>query len=599
MAVVNIQPYDPNTSVAPRDVVAAIEAGVSVQTRRIEFYESDAETPWYPDPNDIYQKRLIDGSVTVDYNSDERRKLDCTLDNVDGLLRPDPTKGFWYDKVIKIYTGVEYDPNDIEPHLAVIESEGGDPVKGREIIRAISGAGFRDNTLLLDEVDISVLRDYSWIVSGNQHTATAYPTELGVLWDIGKNIITFGTGNGSGELPHYTAYTDPGGSITWGIAPVTQDSPTSGAFTSESAGTAPGTCPTALAAGVVSLAVWTNAPSPQFITAAMMRNQNGAFWLDIRLPQLTGTEVRKFLKRLLTYVRGYYGTRLWETQMGEYYIDRISEANFPNQIKVTARDATKKLINDKISRNVTFAVGTVLNDLVIGQASLAGIPTSKMRFTMNSELLGTELSYDKGTTRWDIIKGALNSFNYEFFFDAFGNFVVRPFNDPTLSPIDFSFGTGPEGNLVSFEKAISDSRIYNWIQVTATPSDSDLNPIGYFGEAINIDPASPTNVDRIGNRVLNIDADWLISDTDCMLLAGDYLKISALESYELNFSSIYYPWLECGSIIEILDPDAYSFEPTKFLLDSINYGLGLGPMSATGKRITFVGSSGGTGDLAA
>jgi hypothetical protein len=599
MAVVNIQPYDPDITSAPRDVIAAIEAGVSVQTRRIEFYESDAETPWYPDPANPTMKRLVDGSVTVDYNSDERRKLDCTLDNIDKLLRPNPTDGFWYDKTLKVFAGVEFNPADIEPHLVIIEAEDDDSSAGRNVARAISAAGFRDNTILLDEVDFSILRDYSWIVSGMSTSATAYHTELNSLWNNGKNIITFGTGNGLGEVPHYSMVSDPGTEITWGIAPVTQDSPTAGAFVTEEVGDAIGLCPTGLAAGVVSLAVWTNAPSPQFITAAMIRNQNGAFWLDIRLPILTKPETRKFLKRLLTYVRGYYGTRVWETQMGEYYIDRISEANFPNQVKVTARDATKKLINDKVSRNVTFAVGTSLNDLVIGQASLGGIPVSKMRFTMNSEILSNELSYDKGTSRWDIIKGALSSFNYEFFFDNTGNFVVRPFNDPTLSPIDFSFGTGVSGNLVSFEKAISDSRIFNWIQVTATPADSDTNPIGYFGEAVNIDPASPTNVDRIGNRVYTVDADWLTSDEDCMALASDYLKISALESYELSFSSIYYPWLECGSIVEILDPDAYDFEPTRFLLDSISYGLGLGPMSATGKRVTFVGSSGGSDELVA
>jgi hypothetical protein len=250
------------------------------------------------------------------------------------------------------------------------------------------------------------------------------------------------------------------------------------------------------------------------------------------------------------------------------------------------------MMNAKLSRTAVFVVGTSLNDFVIGQAALSGIPVSKMRFSMANETLTSELSFDKGTSRWDMIKGALVSYNYEMFFDGQGNFVIRPFNDPTTSPVDHSFLTGPTGNLVSFDKAINDSRIFNIVQVSADPSDTDANPLGYFGEARNDDPSSPTNTTRLGERVMTIDAPWLNSDFDCAALAAQNLKIAALESYELNFSSIYYAWLEAGSIVEILDPDAFSFEPTKFLMDSIDFTLGLGPMSATAKRVTFVGSSG-------
>ncbi len=190
-----------------------------------------------------------------------------------------------------------------------------------------------------------------------------------------------------------------------------------------------------------------------------------------------------------------------------------------------------------------------------------------------------------------MVKSALDSFNYERFFDNEGNFVVRQFLDPSTSPVTWVFGTGADGNLVTFNKSINDSRIFNHVVVNASPSDGDVLP--YFGEAEVTDPTSPTHRDRIGDRVLPIDADWLDSDQACADLATERLKVTALESYELSFESIYYPWLEAGEIIQINDPDALDFEPDRFLFDSISYPLALGPMSGTGKRVTFVGSSGG------
>jgi hypothetical protein len=319
-------------------------------------------------------------------------------------------------------------------------------------------------------------------------------------------------------------------------------------------------------------------------------------WVDLHIPSLYGTQARNLLRAVLDYMRYIEPIKNWERQLGEFYIDNINSADFPNTVKITARDATKKLINSKLARNSSWEVGKSLKDFIVEQASLGGIPVSKMRFNIGDEALTSEMSFERGTSRWDIIKSALESFGYERFFDGFGNFVVRKYLDPSTSPVAWEFGTGPKGNLVTFDKSVNDSRIYNHVIVTADPSDEEASPVGYFGEAEVTDPMSPTHKDRIGDRVLPIDAPWVSSDVEAVQLATDRLKITALESYELNFSSIYYPWLEVGEIVSIDDPDAFDFEPNRFLMDSISYGLALGPMSATGKRVTYVNDSGGPAD---
>jgi hypothetical protein len=742
--MVSIQPYT-GLTIPSLEVIDALEAGVVEITRRVEIYEADATTRWYPEGSaDAEVARLLSGGVSVDYSSDERRKLDLTLDNSDKKLRPNPNGGLWYDKVIKIFRGVVYKAVDVSPPLAIIESEAG-ALAAAQFSGILSACDLMNNDVLLGQTDPGLLSNYSWIASYMATLPSVNGSLLNLLFNQGKNIITVGTGNDAGEVPHYSGYVNalnlvpepkpvtgaywttmnPGdatatvgtdvegtpvakltrtsavgtgvamygyksnppvaalvagktytlkysirtsvnrtvlcgvnygtgastitgldvnhvlvagvkqtftrsvtipsgiwegqqsqfkflvstgangevyevsdllwveGTGVYGISQPTADSPTAGAFTTEAATpVAGGTRPSATVAGAQPLAVYPPVPGSTMVTAALMRHTNGALWLDIHLPNLNGVESRKLLRAAIQYMRNIVPIKTWEAQLGEFYIDALSEANFPNEIKITARDATKKMMLSKLSRTSSFAVGTSLKDFVIGQASLSGIPTAKMRLNIGSEILTSEMSFDKGTSRWDMVKSALESFNYERFFDGQGNFIVRQYLDPTTSPTTISFRTGPEGNLVSFERATNDSRIFNHVIVNATPSDSASNPLPYFGEAINEDPASPTRVQRLGDRVLPIDADWLSSDDECYFLAQQRLQITSLESYEMSFSSIYYPWLECGEIIEIVDPDAQTFEPVRFLMDSIDYGLGLDPMGATGKRVTFVGSSG-------
>ena len=101
----------------PSSVVAAIEAGEAEITRRVELYESDGTTRYYPGDSD--EQRLIDGSITVDYGRDERRGFDMQLDNQDNALRPDPNDVLWYDKIIKPFKGAIVNGLLIQPKILI------------------------------------------------------------------------------------------------------------------------------------------------------------------------------------------------------------------------------------------------------------------------------------------------------------------------------------------------------------------------------------------------------------------------------------------------------------------------------------------------
>jgi hypothetical protein len=83
------------------NALVALQAPVTQITRGVDIYETNGTTLYKP----AGPQRLIEGTVSVDYDRDERRGLDITLDNVDGAMTSDPD-GFWYDKVLKPWFGV-------------------------------------------------------------------------------------------------------------------------------------------------------------------------------------------------------------------------------------------------------------------------------------------------------------------------------------------------------------------------------------------------------------------------------------------------------------------------------------------------------------
>lgn len=84
------------TLVSPEDAFFGAAGEVY---RRVDVFNSDG-TPYYLDAP------ILDGSVGVDMNRDERRTFELTFDSPNNEFRSDST-GFWYDKIIRIYRGVQ------------------------------------------------------------------------------------------------------------------------------------------------------------------------------------------------------------------------------------------------------------------------------------------------------------------------------------------------------------------------------------------------------------------------------------------------------------------------------------------------------------
>lgn len=565
-------------TVPSAEVISAIESGVARITRRLEIFEQDGETPW----GDSDENRMIAGNISIDYNRDERRTLDLEINNKSKLLTPQPG-GFWYDKVLKLYRGVTYDADPRPPRIIIIEAE--NEARAFAMQQMLVSLGYTRTTVNLTAYTFDEVSEFDFVVADMGSLKPGKHELLKSCYAVGKKIITTGATSTGVEIPLIA--TTVGTTVDYGIAdppPNRLRNPNYVWANETYVGSAQpnGQIVSSMTANAEVAAYWT-VSSVQRIAALIGWNDSGGRWFHFQPPEI-GPSAKTLFGGALFWLTNFSATKSWEVQTGEFVLDRIVENNFPHTVKVTGRDYTKRALLSKVTVSMTFAAGTPLKTLVSALANNAGI--YKQRLANATEVLPYDLSIERGTDRWTVIRDAANSFNYELYVDSEGYLTMSKFRDPTLDAIQAVFQTGPTGNLSTFEKSTNDSRLYNNIVVTGERSDGGLP---YFGQAKNTQPDSPTSIDEIGDRVFEFTSTFFANDAQCLDYAKTLLSVNALETYEMSCASIVYPWLEAGSIVQIILPDAAPTDPTRYLLDSLSIPIQLGPMSFTGKRVTIVG----------
>ncbi|AXH68181.1 minor tail protein [Gordonia phage Teatealatte] len=292
-----------------------------------------------------------------------------------------------------------------------------------------------------------------------------------------------------------------------------------------------------------------------------------------------------FVSRAVQWSSTYDSADTWEMQIGEYLADAISDGGSYSTIRITGRDLTKLAINSKLASSTTFSKSTSIEAIVKALASNAGI--TKHKIPVTKKVLDKDTTWERGTSRWEIIKEVCNTNNHEVFMDHEGYLVVREYLDPLLSPTSLSLSGGVGGNLISRGARTSDSKLINHIVVVGESSDSNVPPS--YAEAINNDPKSPTSIQELGDRVEVITSALVTTVSKAQELANSLLAVSALEEFELSFESTLLPWVEPGEIIDMSKSDSRYWGPDRYLLTSLTLPLDLSPMSGNGKRIEKVG----------
>lgn len=323
---------------------------------------------------------------------------------------------------------------------------------------------------------------------------------------------------------------------------------------------------------------------------ALKNDPNGGFWYDKILKAFWGIKYFDF---------DFGAWRRWETPLGEFMIDRIDEARFPNSVKVTGRDYAKKCIVSDLTQSLTFPQGVAVETIIQALAANAGI--SKFALPLTGNAYSQDLVYTRGTPRWQIIKQLADVIGYEVFFRADGYLTMRVYPDPTLSPVAWSFTEDAGGSLVDFSKSSNDANVFNHIIVTGAALGAEPDDLGgavtgdsvsevVFAEARNDDVSSPTRISRIGDRSKTYESDLFTTVSQAQDYADTMLRIASLEEYSMDFTSLVIPFIDAGDIIEIRQPDDDLYTPSRFLLSNYTIPMTLGPMTGTARRTTVVGT---------
>lgn len=561
----------------PQPVIDALMAPTSRIVRRVEMYESDGATRWRPD--DVI--RLIDGSVDFDYTRAERGALSLTLDNSDGGIIQGIGE-LWYDKVIKVFWGVEVREKGHVPKVLIAGVLADVAVPFRASIVNVGFDNVRINPLA---TTVPQLAGYDVIVGIGNADEIPNIEMFQDAYDAGYCIFTQSVGVSGSDIPFITGYSAALDPDDWDIIPNTlEPSPLTYGWLAESYTGTDGGIPvsTATYAHKVSDVV-IDSTAGYTIVAAENPNGLGGKWVHTHVVPEYTLNYGQWLKTALTWLNPGVPIDVWETQLGEFMIDKFSENNFPHAIALSGRDYTKKCENSEFTVSTTFDNTTpiALEDLVKDIGENAGL--TKFNLATTGVLVGQTFSYDKGAPRWTAMTDIANAYNFDVYFDYWGYLRLEPYADPATQTPVVTLQVGAAGNMASYSKSTDDQRLYNHVIVTGDSSDSSVLPA--FGEAINTDPNSPTCVDKIGDRLYEYDSSFIQTDDQANAVAESFLAVHALEEFSLDFDSIVFPWVEVGNVIRWLDPSPAPGDPDVFLLQTMGVPLTLGPMSGTGARV--------------
>lgn len=568
-------------------------------TRRLEIYEQDGETPWR---SDLWSKMLIGGSVTIDYDRDERRNFDIEVDNSYGDLNPQ-AGGLWYDKVFKIFYGIRLDQRPRDVRVMIVE-EYLAPGQADYLQQMLSEVGIQHVRYDPNVTTFEEVYDYDVLVSISSTSSqrTAFLTQM---FNRGKSILQLNMQTTATQLPYLLSNTStvsvpytsdrvftPNSLVhpimtgwdTWSmkqsgmnahrriLAPAAE-----AVIAANSNDTANGTSLAVVARENLGLSRWVLAQFTQFELAAYAGE--GA-------TQLTNyTNAANFLARAINWANMYEPLETWEAQIGEFLADGIQDtADLNDRLKIVGRDMAKKCLNSKFSKSTTFVKTQPIEEVIKAVASNAGI--TKLAVPTTGKALGKDMTWERDTSRWEVIKEVANANNYEVFFDAQGYLTMREFRDPLLTPPSLRLTTGEGGNLVSRGAKTSDSRLFNHIIVVGESSDSAVPPV--YAEAVNDTPGSSSSRAEIGDRVQVITSALVADANQAKTLANSTLAVSALEEFELDFVCTLLPWVETGDIMEMEQSNDRYWGPDRYLISNLTLPLDLTPMSGNGKRVAKV-----------
>lgn len=285
-----------------------------------------------------------------------------------------------------------------------------------------------------------------------------------------------------------------------------------------------------------------------------------------------------YVNRLIRLSRGvkYEDGSTELAPIGTFMVDKADALveRGMSSVVITGSDLWKKFTKSQFGAPTTFTSGTTLNSMITTIATAAGVTRLNLDpllgRTSASNSLQRDYSFEEDETRSDALLKVCGDYGLEVFFDPMGVLVTREFSNPFDRATVWYYDEADD--LAFFIRStIDDDRLYNHVVVVGTAKANDGGVI-YRAELSDTDPASPTNITRIGDRVFRYSSSVLGSQEAVNKSVYTIFYSHFLLSNSVSMDAICNPALEGNDVVWVAENKFLSMD-TRFLLDRFSIPL--------------------------
>lgn len=262
--------------------------------------------------------------------------------------------------------------------------------------------------------------------------------------------------------------------------------------------------------------------------------------------------------------------------IGTFLLDKtetIVERNM-SSVVMSGSDMWKKFHKAQYTVPTSYPSGMLINDFVRQIAAESGVtklsldPLSSR--TANSDRLQVSVAFEKGDIKGDALKQICDNYSIDIYFDPMGTLVTEDKRSPqSRSPV-WSYGYTDEGADLAYliRSVTDDDRLYNHVHVSGTGNEE----IVYTAERKDTDPLSPTNINRIGDRVYRMSSGVLASQESVDMAANSLFFSTRIIGQSVNMEAICHPAIEGNDVLTVIEPN-YTDLATEFIVETFSIPL--------------------------
>lgn len=229
------------------------------------------------------------------------------------------------------------------------------------------------------------------------------------------------------------------------------------------------------------------------------------------------------------------------------------------------------LLNGEMSGTLKYwysiPVGVKVSNAVKTILIQSGLTETKVIITPTIEVTPYAINGSPGDTWGDILLKLASMINYQVYFDVNGNLVFEPLTDEKKKGSVWTF----HKNEVTYLGGTHDydfKKIKNSIVVYG----DNIDGLQVKGVAVDDNPFSPTNINKIG-EIVETETDDVIPSDIYATAKAEYLLKESIQNYEsINISCIPIDTIGEDDIVELED-DGIGVERERFLIVSFNLPL--------------------------